>query len=89
MNLADLEHPRYLKVTIHLESNQEKPEGEYERRQPQLRDAILTILSSKHYKDITTPEGKSALREEIKEKVNQLQLNLKAQNIFFTEFVIQ
>jgi flagellar FliL protein len=89
VNLADPGHPRYLKVTLHLESNQEKPEGEYERRQPQLRDAILTILSSKQCKEITTSEGKSALREEIKGKVNQLLVNLKAQNIFFTEFVIQ
>ena len=89
VNLTDPGQPRYLKVTINLESNQEKPEGEYEKRQPHLRDAILTILSSRHYRDIMTPEGKAALREEIKGKVNQLLVNLKAQNIFFTEFVIQ
>ena len=89
VNLADPGQPRYLKVTIHLESNQEKPDGEYEKRQPQLRDAILTILSSRHCRDIVTPEGKAALREEIKGKVNQLLVNLKAQNIYFTEFVIQ
>jgi flagellar protein FliL len=89
VNLADPGQPRYLKVTLHLESNQEKPSSEYEKRQPQLRDAILTILSSRNYRDIMTSEGKSALREEIKGKVNQLLVNVKAQNIFFTEFVIQ
>jgi flagellar FliL protein len=89
VNLADPGQPRYLKVTLNLESNQEKPSGEYEKRQPQLRDAILTILSSRHYRDVMTSEGKAALREEIKGKVNQLLVNLKAQNIFFTEFVIQ
>ena len=89
VNLADPGQPRYLKVTLHIESNQEKPSEEYEKRQPQLRDAILTILSSRQYREIMTSEGKAALREEIKGKVNQLLVNLKAQNIFFTEFVIQ
>jgi len=89
VNLADPGQSRYLKITLHLESNQEKPDAEYEKRQPQLRDAILTILSSRHCRDIVTPEGKAALREEIKGKVNQLLVNLKAQNIYFTEFVIQ
>ena len=89
VNLADPGHPRYLKVTIHMESNKEKPEVEYEKRQPQLRDALLTILSSRHCKDLMTSEGKAALREEIKGKVNQLLVTLKAQNIFFTDFVIQ
>lgn len=89
VNLADPGQPRYLKLTLQLESNQEKPSEEYEKRQPQLRDAILTILSSRNYRDIMTSEGKAALREEIKGKVNQLLVKVKAQNIFFTEFVIQ
>jgi flagellar FliL protein len=89
VNLADPGQPRYLKLTLQLEINQEKPNEEFEKRQPQLRDAILTILSSRNYRDIMTSEGKAALREEIKGKVNQLLVKVKAQNIFFTEFVIQ
>lgn len=89
VNLADQGHSRYLKITLHLESNQEKPDEEYERKQPPMRDAIITLLSTKYYRDIATAEGKTALREEIKEKVNQLLVKLKAKNIFFTEFVIQ
>jgi flagellar FliL protein len=89
VNLADPGQSRYLKVTLHLESNQEKPDADFEKRQPQLRDAILIILSSKQCREIMTPEGKAALREEIKGRANQVLVNLKAQNIFFTEFVIQ
>jgi flagellar FliL protein len=89
VNLADPGQPRYLKLTLQLEINQEKPNEEFEKRQPQLRDAILTILSSRNYREIMTSEGKAALREEIKGKVNQLLVKVKAQNIFFTEFVIQ
>jgi flagellar FliL protein len=89
VNLADPGQPRYLKITLHVESNQEKGNEEYEKRLPQLRDAILTILSSKNYNDIMSSEGKTSLREEIKSKMNQLLIGLKMQNIYFTEFVVQ
>jgi flagellar FliL protein len=36
-----------------------------------------------------TSEGKNALREEIKEKMNHLLTETKVRNIYFTEFVIQ
>ncbi len=89
VNLVDPGQLRYLKITIHVESNQEKVNEEYEKRLPQLRDAILTILSSKNYKDIINSEGKTALREEIKGRLNQLLVGPKVQNVYFTEFVIQ
>jgi len=89
VNLMDPGQLRYLKITLHVESNQEKPNEEYEKRLPQLRDAILIILSSKNYKDIMDSEGKTSLREEIKTKMNQLLVDLKVQNIYFTEFVVQ
>jgi len=89
VNLMDPGMPRYLKITLHVESNQEKGNEEYEKRLPQLRDAILTILSSKNYNDIMSSEGKTSLREEIKAKMNQLLVGLKVQNIYFTEFVVQ
>ncbi len=87
VNLADLGQLRYLKVTLHVETPQKGEE--YEKRLPQLRDSVLTILSSKYFKDILTSEGKNALREEIKEKMNQLLVEMKVRNIYFTEFVIQ
>ena len=89
VNLMDPGQLRYLKITLHVESNQEKPNEEYEKRLPQLRDAILIILSSKNYKDIMDSEGKTSLREEIKTRMNQLLVGLKVQNIYFTEFVVQ
>ena len=89
VNLMDPGVPRYLKITLHVESNQEKVSEEYDKRLPQLRDAILTILSSKNYNDIMSSEGKTSLREEIKAKMNQLLVGLKVQNVYFTEFVVQ
>jgi flagellar FliL protein len=87
VNLADPGQPRYLKVTLHVETYQKGEE--FEKRLPQSRDSVLTILSSKNSKDLMTSEGKNALREEIKEKLNRLLVETKVRNIYFTEFIIQ
>jgi flagellar FliL protein len=87
VNLADPGQLRYLKVTLHVETQQRGEE--FEKRLPQSRDAVLSILSSKNSKELMTSEGKNALREEIKEKMNHLLTETKIRNIYFTEFVIQ
>jgi flagellar FliL protein len=87
VNLADPGQLRYLKVTLHVETHQKGEE--FEKRLPQSRDSVLTVLSSKNSRDLMTSEGKNALREEIKEKINHLLTETKVKNIYFTEFVIQ
>ncbi len=89
VNLADTEFPRYLKIKIDLESEQSKPSEEFDKRLPQLKDAILTILTSKTYADIIESEGKIQLKEEITQKANQLFETVKVKAVYFTEFVVQ
>jgi flagellar FliL protein len=59
------------------------------KRVPQLRDAILMILPTKRYADISTTEGKTAMREELTGAVNGLLATAKVARIYFKEFVIQ
>lgn len=89
VNLADSELPRYLKIKIDIESLEKKPNPELEKRLPHLRDAIITILSSKTYKEIYDVEGKKRLKEEMVLKANQLFDPLTIKTIYFAEFVVQ
>ena len=97
VNLADPGGNRYLRVTMDLElvgKPTDKSAGkaggdELAKRMPQIRDAILMILSTKRYADISTPEGKTALREEILSAVNSLLASSQISRIYFKEFVIQ
>jgi flagellar FliL protein len=89
VNLADPNQPRYLKIRISLESKEMKVNEEYEKRLPQLRDMILTLLSSKSYKDISDSEGKNRLREDITSRLNQLLSSFQVKAVYFTEFMIQ
>jgi flagellar FliL protein len=97
VNLADPGGNRYLRVTMDLElagkpadKSAAKTAGdEIAKRMPQIRDAILMILSTKRYADISTPEGKTALREEILNAANGLLASSQITRIYFKEFVIQ
>jgi flagellar FliL protein len=89
VNLADQGRPRYLKIRISIESQEIKVNEEYEKRLPQLRDMILTVLSSKSYGEISDSEGKKKLREEIILKLNRLLRGFQVKTVYFTEFMIQ
>jgi|WetSurMetagenome_2_1015567.scaffolds.fasta_scaffold212166_1 flagellar protein FliL len=99
VNLADPGGNRYLRVTMDLELAGKAEAGkaaagkaagdEVTKRMPQIRDAILMILPTKRYADISTTEGKTALREEILNAVNGLLASVEISRIYFKEFVIQ
>jgi flagellar FliL protein len=72
-----------------LETGGKTAADEIGKRVPQLRDAVLMILPSKRFADISTLEGKSALREEIIGALNGLLGSGAVSRIFFKEFVIQ
>ena len=89
VNLAAPDQVRYLKVRIAVESTERKPDEEYQQRLSQLRDSILTVLSTKRYQDIFNSEGKKKLKEEIIARLNPLVKHFQVKAVYFTEFVVQ
>ena len=88
VNLADTE-PRFLKVTIKLELDGLPAKAEVGERIPQVRDALLILLSSKETQTLKPTAGKLQLRDEILQRVNSLLSAGQARNAYFTEFVVQ
>lgn len=89
VNLVDPLGRRYLKVQIELELDSPPTIEEAKKHDSQIRDAIITLLTSKSYGDVDSPEGKMQLRQEIISRVNQFLRRGKAQNAYFTDFVVQ
>lgn len=90
VNLADNDGSRYLKVTMSLElDSTEKLKEDLDTRVPQLRDAILSILSAKRYDEVSSAQGKMILKQEILRRVNSLLPKGQITNVYFTEFVAQ
>ena len=89
VNLADKGGTRYLRVTMDLELGNSDLEDELHKRLPQVRDSLLMILPSKRFEDISTVQGKTALRDEMLEALNGYLGQGKIINIYFKEFVVQ
>jgi flagellar protein FliL len=92
VNLADMEAPRFLKVTFKLGLDEESL-GEKYGEDPVIlsavRDKILSLLSVKSADEILTPAGKDKLRTEIKEKLNPIFPKGKIVEVFILDFVVQ
>ncbi len=89
VNLADKGGTRYLRVTMDLELGNSDLEDELHKRLPQVRDSLLMILPNKRFEDISTVQGKTALRNEMLEALNGYLGQGKITNIYFKEFVVQ
>jgi flagellar FliL protein len=89
VNLADKGGKRYLRITIDLELDSKELESEVAKRLPQVRDSILTILPTKRFEDISSAQGKTALRDQMLERINGMLARGQITNIYFKEFVVQ
>ncbi len=87
LNLA--EQGRFLKVTMQLELTDASYQQTVTDKIPQLKDAIIILLSSKSVESISSPEGKLQLKDELLLRANQTMGKDMFKNLYFTEFVIQ
>ncbi|MDY7031482.1 MAG: flagellar basal body-associated FliL family protein [Thermodesulfobacteriota bacterium] len=89
VNLSGAKGRRYLKVKMELELANENVYKEVEKKLPQMRDAILVLLSSKSFEQIEDVGGKNRLRDEIIARSNGFLTSGLAKQVYFTEFVVQ
>jgi flagellar protein FliL len=92
VNLADAEQSRYLRTVIELEQNYGSAAefgNEIGNRRSQLRDIIIHTLGTKTSEDVRTPEGREALKQELKERINSVLARGQIARVYFTEFAVQ
>ncbi len=89
INLAAPSEVTYLKITVNLEVESEEMTAELQTRTPQIRDAILMLLTSKTADDVKDTGGKLKLQDDMLSRVNHFLHTGKVKAIYFTEFVMQ
>jgi flagellar FliL protein len=87
LNLA--EQGRFLKVSMQLELTDDSALASANERTPQLRDAFITLVSSKSADSLANPEGKFQLKDELLLRANQAIGKDVVRNLYFTEFIMQ
>ena len=89
VNLAQGEGPRrYVRLDAVLKMSDDAKVPEFEARKPQIRDAIISILNTKRADDLLKKEGKSFLKEEIKNSINSFLVDGRVEDIYYISFQI-
>jgi len=91
-NLADEGGTRFVRASMKLviegaEKAKEVEENAVERAQ--MQSAILEVLTVHTAEQLVTPEGKTALKQEILERAGHVLHDTKVTDVLFTEFVVQ
>lgn len=89
INLSDPGPPRYLKAVVKGTVSSERTKQEVEARNPQLRDAVLSYLSSLLLKDTQGARAKQTIRDNLRKRINNILRTGEVTDIFFTDFVTQ
>ena len=93
VNLADTDRDAYLRVGIDLGvTGLAKPKSSGDKGTgpvPEIRDAILGVLSTYHSGDLLTPKGKKQLKQDLITALNGKLQGLSVRNVYFTDFLVQ
>lgn len=89
LNLGNALENRYVRLEVTLEySGGEEQKREIEKRMPQLRDAVISIVSRKTREFILAPDGKDAIRKEILIRINRY-MKTKIDAVYITDILIE
>ena len=71
-----------------LKFSKKSKEEEFKARKPQIRDVIISTLNSKRPEDLLKVEGKSFLKEEIKNAINTFLVDGEVIDIYYVGFQV-
>lgn len=89
VNLADAAGDRYLKVGMEVEVSAADAVRDIQAQSARIRDAIIILLSSKSYAELSSSEGKMLLKNEVASRLNQILGTPRVVRVYFTDFVVQ
>ncbi|MFZ5434415.1 MAG: flagellar basal body-associated FliL family protein [Calditrichota bacterium] len=89
VNPAETAGRRYLAVTMGLQANDAESVPVIEKRQALVRDALISLLSSKYLDQLSSIQYRDSLKLEIKDAVNKQLSEELVSNVIFTSYVLQ
>lgn len=89
VNPAGTGGTRFLSVSFGFELESSDLKAEMEMREAMVRDALITILSSKTVAQLTDAKQKEITRYQIKKRLSQLMDTDELAGVYYTDFVLQ
>ncbi|MHB0938742.1 MAG: flagellar basal body-associated FliL family protein [Armatimonadota bacterium] len=92
INLADLNTPHYVRLTVAVEVAAEgHVEEEAEEVKPKLLDCMIDIVGKQMFKNLLTPEGKASLKKHLAEGFTEVleEKKWEVKSVLFTDIVME
>jgi len=89
VNIIGEDATHYVKASLSLEMDKDSALEEVSKRMPQIRDAILLLISNKTFAELQDIQGKNQVKAELKSKINSFLKTGSVNNIYLTDFVVQ
>ncbi len=80
---------RYLSASLGIEVDDPGLIGALQERELQVRDLLISILSSRTVDELTTASDRELMRSEIKQRLNHLLATKDIAAIYFVDYVLQ
>jgi flagellar FliL protein len=80
---------RFLSLSLGFELGSVELAREFDDREAVVRDALITILSSKTVAELTDARQKEIVRFQIKKRLSQLLRTEEITGVYYTDFVLQ
>lgn len=80
---------RFIRAEIVLEGSDKKVVADLEKRKPQVRDQIISLIRSRTYEQLRTGSGIELLRLEIIKTLDLLVKKGEITNVFFVDLIVQ
>jgi flagellar protein FliL len=87
--VVNLRGGRFIRVQVQLEFVERDVPKRLFQRAAIVRDAIITLLTTKSAEEMLDREGKEKLRKEIRSLVNESIRKELVKQVYFTQFVVQ
>jgi flagellar FliL protein len=89
VNPAGTAGSRFLSVSFGFQLGSPELEVAFENREQMVRDALITILSSKTVSQLTDAKQKEIMRYQIRKRLSQLLDTEQLEAVYYTDFVLQ
>ncbi|RKO60948.1 Flagellar basal body-associated protein [Caldibacillus debilis GB1] len=86
---TNLKNEHYIRVSFKIQTDDEKTKEELEKRDYQVKNVIIKLLSGTDAKDLQGTQGKIQLENQLKEKLNELAKPGSVEQVYITSILIQ
>lgn len=89
VNPAGTAGTRFLSCSVSFQMADDKSHSTFERAEVQIKDLLITILSSKSVDELADITSRNKMRREMLNAANQMVAPAAAQAVYLTDFVLQ